>query len=347
MENLTEALDRKYALHINFTVNGEVQHYKLNKFGSETIGEVKNHMYAITNVPQRQQIWAGWPDSAKNEDSMLIGCCGLNYPIHYLELTVANITRSKKVPSHRAVDSVLLESDGGLSPTGEESLPSDFEDIIPLPNSAFSSDDDSNITDSRAFFDPSSASGCDEVIRYTSSLSLGRRHPGGGQRPRMLNFKVEYRDRNYYFSVGDNEKIGTIKDLLSQKTGVSPEKQILRGWNTQKIRVGDDKILRDLYLPKENTLFLSTSDSSNPIFDKPAVQIGIENLTEALNRKYALHINFTENGEVQRYKLNKFGSETIGEVKSHMYAITSVPERQQIWTGWPDSAKNEDSYRLD
>ncbi|XP_061167287.1 FAS-associated factor 1-like [Saccostrea echinata] len=246
----------------------------------------------------------------------------------------------------RAVNSVMPGSDGGLSPTGREPPPSGFEDISPPPYSASSPDNDNNIADSRAFFDPSSASECNVAIPSTSNSSPKRRHPGGGPRPRMLNFKVEYRDQNFYFNVGDNEKIGKVKELLSQKIGVSPEKQSLRGWSTRKTRVEDDKILRDLHLPKENTLFLLTPDVSNPTLVKPTVDVEMESLTEALNRTYALHINFTENGEVRHYKLNMPGSKTIGEVKSDVYALTNLPARHQIWTGWPDSAKNDDSMTI-
>lgn len=32
--------------------------------------QVKNDVYALTNLPARHQIWTGWPDSAKNDDSV-------------------------------------------------------------------------------------------------------------------------------------------------------------------------------------------------------------------------------------------------------------------------------------
>lgn len=246
----------------------------------------------------------------------------------------------------RAVNSVMPGSDGGISPMAGDPPVSQFEDVSPPPYSASSPDNDNNVADTRNFFDASSASECYVAVPSTSNSSPKRRHAGGGPRPRILNFKVEYRDQNFYFSVGDNEQIGKVKELLSQKIGVPPDKQSLRGWSTRKARVEDDKILRELHLPKENTLFLLTPDIQNPTLVKPTCEIEMENLTEALNRTYALEIKFTENGAIQQYKLNMPGSKTIGEVKNDVYALTNLPARHQIWTGWPESAKNDDTMTI-
>lgn len=99
-------------------------------------------------------------------------------------------------------------SDGGISPMAGDPPVSQFEDVSPPPYSASSPDNDNNVADTRNFFDASSASECYVAVPSTSNSSPKRRHAGGGPRPRILNFKVEYRDQNFYFSVGDNEQIG-------------------------------------------------------------------------------------------------------------------------------------------
>nr|XP_022318721.1 FAS-associated factor 1-like [Crassostrea virginica] len=260
--------------------------------------------------------------------------------------TCIQILESNEWNLMRAVNSVMPGSDGGLSSSGGEPPPPNFEDVSPPPYSASSPDNDNNVPDSRTFFDPSSNLEHYVAVPSTSSSPPRRRHAGAGPRPRMLNFKVEYRDQNHFINVGDNEQIGKVKELLSQKIGVPPDKQNLRGWSTRKTRVEDDKILRDLHLPKENNLFLLTPDIPNPTLVQPTCDVEMENLAEALNKMYALHIKFTENGKIQEYKLNMPGSKTIGEVKNDVYALTNLPARHQIWTGWPDSAKNDDSMTI-
>lgn len=101
-------------------------------------------------------------------------------------------------------------SDGGLSSSGGEPPPPNFEDVSPPPYSASSPDNDNNVPDSKTFFDPSSNLEHYVAVPSTSSSPPRRRHAGAGPRPRMLNFKVEYRDQNHFINVGDNEQIGKL-----------------------------------------------------------------------------------------------------------------------------------------
>ncbi|KAK3091347.1 hypothetical protein FSP39_019169 [Pinctada imbricata] len=269
----------------------------------------------------------------------------------------------------KSVTSVMPGNDGGnISPSGGEPppiySPMDVEDISPppYPKSSFVGD----VADAVPIFDPSSAAGpsTSAAIPSTSFGSAKKSRSGGGAR--ILNFKVEYRDQNVYLSVPDTEPVMKVKTLLSEKLGIPSERQHLRGWSTRKTRVEDDgvkkdfslkeiifkamntlfsqKILQELHLPKENTLFLLTPDIPNPTLIKPRQENDdLENLTltEALNRTYTLHITFSDNGRSNTYNLNMQGCKTIGEVKGDVYALTNLPARHQIWSGWPEAAKDD------
>ncbi|KAJ8305447.1 hypothetical protein KUTeg_015992 [Tegillarca granosa] len=69
-----ESLTRNYMLQINYRKNGETQEYGLNFPGSKTIREVKDDIFALTNIAPRHQIWSGWPEAAwKDEDESSAG----------------------------------------------------------------------------------------------------------------------------------------------------------------------------------------------------------------------------------------------------------------------------------
>lgn len=60
---LTEKLTGIFTLNVNY----EDQTFNLKFGGSSTVLEVKNGLYALTNVEVRNQNWLGWPPSVKDE----------------------------------------------------------------------------------------------------------------------------------------------------------------------------------------------------------------------------------------------------------------------------------------
>ena len=44
--------------------------YPLNFPGTQTVGEVKNDVYNLTDIPQRLQEWEGWPPDVDNDDTV-------------------------------------------------------------------------------------------------------------------------------------------------------------------------------------------------------------------------------------------------------------------------------------
>ncbi|GFR99209.1 FAS-associated factor 1 [Elysia marginata] len=89
---------------------------------------------------------------------------------------------------------------------------------------------------------------------------------------RMIHFNVEYRDKDTPVVLPDNETVGKIKEILEVELGVPKDKQELKG--LVKRKVDDSTRLSDLYLPRENSLYLLTPQITNPTVNKTHSQEG-------------------------------------------------------------------------
>ncbi|XP_039340085.1 FAS-associated factor 1 isoform X2 [Mauremys reevesii] len=155
------------------------------------------------------------------------------------------------------------------------------------------------------------------------------------RQPRMLDFRVEYRDRNVDVVLEDGCTVGEIKHILENELQIPVSKMLLKGWKTGD--VDDSTVLKTLHLPKNNSLYVLTPDLPPPSSSNSGA------LQESLNQNFMLIITHRE---VQReYNLNFSGSSTIQEVKRNVYDLTSIPVRHQLWEGWPPSA-TDDSMTL-
>uniref|UniRef100_A0AAA9S4N3 FAS-associated factor 1 n=2 Tax=Bos TaxID=9903 RepID=A0AAA9S4N3_BOVIN len=157
------------------------------------------------------------------------------------------------------------------------------------------------------------------------------------RQPRMLDFRVEYRDRNVDVVLEDSCTVGEIKQILESELQIPMSKMLLKGWKTGDVE--DSTVLKSLHLPKNNSLYVLTPDLPPPSSSSHAGA-----LQESLNQNFMLIITHRE---VQReYNLNFSGSSTIQEVKRNVYDLTSIPVRHQLWEGWPTSA-TDDSQSTD
>uniref|UniRef100_G1S2M9 Fas associated factor 1 n=1 Tax=Nomascus leucogenys TaxID=61853 RepID=G1S2M9_NOMLE len=152
------------------------------------------------------------------------------------------------------------------------------------------------------------------------------------RQPRMLDFRVEYRDRNVDVVLEDSCTVGEIKQILENELQIPVSKMLLKGWKTGDVE--DSTVLKSLHLPKNNSLYVLTPDLPPPSSSSHAGA-----LQESLNQNFMLIITHRE---VQReYNLNFSGSSTIQEVKRNVYDLTSIPVRHQLWEGWPTSATGD------
>uniref|UniRef100_A0A8C3LGC0 Fas associated factor 1 n=1 Tax=Chrysolophus pictus TaxID=9089 RepID=A0A8C3LGC0_CHRPC len=124
------------------------------------------------------------------------------------------------------------------------------------------------------------------------------------RQPRMLDFRVEYRDRNVDVVLEDSSTVGDIKHILENELQIPASKMLLKGWKTGD--VDDSTVLKTLHLPKNNSLYVLTPDLPPPSSSHSGA------LQESLNQNYMLIITHRE---VQReYNLNFSGSSTIQEM---------------------------------
>uniref|UniRef100_A0A8C7YQA4 Fas (TNFRSF6) associated factor 1 n=1 Tax=Oryzias sinensis TaxID=183150 RepID=A0A8C7YQA4_9TELE len=156
------------------------------------------------------------------------------------------------------------------------------------------------------------------------------------RQPRMLNFKVEYRQRCVELVLEEGSTVGEIKQILESELGVPVSKMQLKGWKSGD--VSDSTVLKSLHLPKNNSLYVLTPDIA------PTASTSKNSaLQESLNQNFLLIISHRE---AQRdYSLNFPGSRTIQEVKRNVSDLTNIPVRHQQWEGWPASA-SDDSRKL-
>ncbi|XP_060601167.1 FAS-associated factor 1-like [Ruditapes philippinarum] len=232
----------------------------------------------------------------------------------------------------QAVQSVMSQTD---SPTG--SVPQPMETAMPdrpLGDEYFSSGilsdpvpwrSDANVIDAATNFDPGSAAG---AMPGTSGTGLGSHNK------RMLHFHVEYRNRNVDVFIEDSCTVAQIKEQLSLDLGIPICKQELKGWANRKVT--DNALLRDLHLPKENTLFLLTPD----LHPTDGTAGSSASIIDNLNRSYNLKITCKEGSRYNQFNLNFPGTKTVEEVKRDIFNVSDIPVRHQIWTGWPETTED-------
>ncbi|XP_056460287.1 FAS-associated factor 1 isoform X1 [Gadus chalcogrammus] len=156
------------------------------------------------------------------------------------------------------------------------------------------------------------------------------------RQPRMLNFRVEYRQRTTEVVVEEASTVGEIKHILVTELGVPVSKMQLKGWKSGD--VPDSTVLRSLHLPKNNSLYVLTPDIA------PTASTSQNSaLPDSLNQNYLLVISHRETQK--EYSLNFPGTRTIQEVKRNVSDLTNIPVRHQQWEGWPASA-SDDSMTL-
>ncbi|XP_035698614.1 FAS-associated factor 1-like [Branchiostoma floridae] len=153
--------------------------------------------------------------------------------------------------------------------------------------------------------------------------------------PRMLEFKVEYRERTVDVMLDDTSTVGNIKEVLQAELGIPTDKQHLRGFSQEE---PDDAVLSTLNLPRENRLFLLTPDL--PVASGSQEVDGESDVLTKLGMDFKLNVR--DRDRDISYPLSFPGSRTIREVKCDVYSLTDIPVRNQIWKGWPQDAKDDD-----
>ncbi|KAI9520441.1 hypothetical protein NQZ68_017141 [Dissostichus eleginoides] len=126
------------------------------------------------------------------------------------------------------------------------------------------------------------------------------------RQPRMLNFRVEYRQRTVDLVLEEGSTVGEIKKILETELAVPVSKMQLKGWKSGD--VSDTTVMRSLHLPKNNSLYVLTPEIAPTASTSTSKNSGLQ---ESLNQNFLLVISHRE---AQRdYSLNFPGSKTIQE----------------------------------
>lgn len=123
---VSDRLSQTYTLNIKDEVCNKT--YNLKYPGTASILDVKTGVYALIDVPVRNQQWKGWPSSAK-DDKIYLAQSGISFPEH--DLSVSKVP-SKEKPKE-VVD--LVDSDS----SAEEN--EDAEEFEDAPESFIIEDD--------------------------------------------------------------------------------------------------------------------------------------------------------------------------------------------------------------
>ncbi|XP_027883911.1 FAS-associated factor 1 [Xiphophorus couchianus] len=228
--------------------------------------------------------------------------------------------------------------------------------VIPQENGILQSDFTSEASQATMYGPPSHSEAADAAARSAgpppSSSSSSSSPPSSStsafcpispstrhiveRQPRMINFRVEYRQRSVELVLEESRTVGEIKGILQTELGIPASKMHLKGWKSGD--VSDTTVLRSLHLPKNNSLYVLTPDIA------PTASTSKNSaLQDSLNQNFLLVISHRE---AQRdYSLNFPGSKTIQEVKRNISDLTNIPVRHQQWEGWPASA-SDDSMTL-
>ncbi|XP_038543232.1 FAS-associated factor 1 isoform X1 [Canis lupus familiaris] len=174
------------------------------------------------------------------------------------------------------------------------------------------------------------------------------------RQPRMLDFRVEYRDRNVDVVLEDSCTVGEIKQILENELQIPVSKMLLKGWKTGDVE--DSTVLKSLHLPKNNSLYVLTPDLPPPSSSSHAGCSGVAAASsdEACSPvchspqdpsiapsklKKALQIQHLSICEI--YSALLIYRHFPSTVKRNVYDLTSIPVRHQLWEGWPTSATDD------
>lgn len=92
--SLPNRMTQTYTLNIKDEIHKKT--YNLKFSGTSTILDVKSGIYALIDVPVRNQQWKGWPSLVKN-DSIMLAQSGISYPEHDLSVNELPMKEEKEV----------------------------------------------------------------------------------------------------------------------------------------------------------------------------------------------------------------------------------------------------------
>ncbi|XP_019876721.1 FAS-associated factor 1 [Aethina tumida] len=152
---------------------------------------------------------------------------------------------------------------------------------------------------------------------------------------KMIKFIVQYCDRTITVELPDSATVSDLKLNLQQKLKIPPCRQLLSLW--ARMSEYEHTSFSKLMVPDENklTLTLKAGDGGFSAEEDNEVM-------KKLNGTYTLTIKY----ESKTYNLKYAGTKTILDVKTDFYSVSSLPCRNQAWTGWPPNIDDQTMLAL-
>ncbi|CAF2074950.1 unnamed protein product [Rotaria magnacalcarata] len=176
---------------------------------------------------------------------------------------------------------------------------------------------------------------------------------------RELNFTIEYKDHTEVILIHDTETIRQLRMKISDKLHVSPNRQNFDNWTSK--HYDDHTILKDLHLPKDNTIHLiatatsmsngvartssTTTTTTNSIRPNRHSTTPPKAATTVASSYFPITVLYDDKfGKSIPYELVLKSNATIADMKKEIEHVTNLPIRQQSWTGL-SGAKDTDQLR--
>ncbi|CAF3273742.1 unnamed protein product [Rotaria socialis] len=139
---------------------------------------------------------------------------------------------------------------------------------------------------------------------------------------RDLNFTIECRDRTEQITMFDNESVYQLKAKICEKIPIPPNKQNFLNWETKSF--DDHTILRDLHLPKENKIQLSSIENGS----------ASRTQTHTSSEEFPITVLCEDqSGNMIPFKLTLQSNTTINDLKKKIEHSAHIPLQNQSWQG--------------
>lgn len=151
--------------------------------------------------------------------------------------------------------------------------------------------------------------------------------------PKELSFNIHLKYEIHKIKILDTSTVADLKTKIMSATSIPICRQLLTGWIPNEAMCTDSTVLRTLNLEQTNELILKDSNDEEFMDEDGA------DYTARANEIFTINITRQPDGE--KFSLQFPGRQKFLEVKTDVYTLTTIPVRQQVWTGWPDNITNQ------
>lgn len=150
--------------------------------------------------------------------------------------------------------------------------------------------------------------------------------------PRDLSFNIHLKYDVHKIKISDTSTVADLKVKIMSVTSIPPCRQSLTGWIPNEETCSDSTILRTLNLDQTNELILKDLSDEEYMDD--------DGLDYNSRENEIFTINITRQPDGDKFTLQFPGKQTLLDIKTDVYTLTTIPVRHQIWRGWPDNIAN-------